>query len=318
MTDVLWLAAGDWPLDWSGVAAACAVVRGAVPDRPLPPFPLIATQADARADLVVAEPAMLQRVLRNIVARPRAAGVAVELLRAIDGLAPELALAQESLAFATLQGSAEFGDWLARRRPVTAVPGAARVLVERRGEMLAIRLDRAAARNAVDGAMRDALYDAFLLAALDHGVACAEVSAAGRCFSVGGDLAEFGVTRDPATAHAIRRRSLPALVLARRPDRFRFRVHGACIGAGVEMAAFAGVVIATRDAWFQLPELAMGLIPGAGGCVSLPRRIGRQRTALLLFSGRRIDAVTALRWGLVDRIEDDVPGGDGQADQRRR
>lgn len=51
-----------------------------------------------------------------------------------------------------------------------------------------------------------------------------------------------------------------------------------------------------------LPELSLGLIPGAGGTVSVTRRIGRWRTAYLILSGRTIDAATALRWGLVDEI----------------
>jgi enoyl-CoA hydratase/carnithine racemase len=53
---------------------------------------------------------------------------------------------------------------------------------------------------------------------------------------------------------------------------------------------------------FGLPELSLGLLPGAGGTVSVTRRIGRWRTAYLVLSGRRIDAATALRWGLVDEI----------------
>ena len=79
-------------------------------------------------------------------------------------------------------------------------------------------------------------------------------------------------------------------------------VHGACVGAGIELPAFAGRVVASRDAWFALPEVAMGLVPGAGGTVSLPRRIGAQRTAWLALTGRRIDAETALAWGLVDEL----------------
>ena len=63
---------------------------------------------------------------------------------------------------------------------------------------------------------------------------------------------------------------------------------------------------AAPGAFFQLPELGMGLVPGAGGTVSLPRRIGRQRTAWLALSGERIDAETALAWGLVDCIEADA------------
>ena len=74
------------------------------------------------------------------------------------------------------------------------------------------------------------------------------------------------------------------------------------LGAGSELPAFARRVVAMEDAFFQLPEVAMGLVPGAGGTVSIPRRIGRQRTAYLALSGLRLDAATARRWGLVDEI----------------
>ncbi|HVT34396.1 MAG TPA: enoyl-CoA hydratase/isomerase family protein, partial [Nevskiaceae bacterium] len=76
----------------------------------------------------------------------------------------------------------------------------------------------------------------------------------------------------------------------------------ACIGSGAEFPAFAAHVTASEDAWFQLPELDFGLIPGAGGTVSIARRVGRQRTAWLVLSGKRIDAQRALDWGLVDRV----------------
>ena len=85
-------------------------------------------------------------------------------------------------------------------------------------------------------------------------------------------------------------------------ERVEFRLHGACIGAGVELPAFAHMVTAAKAAFFQLPEIKFGLIPGAGGCVSITRRIGRQRTAFLGLSARRILASTALRWGLVDAL----------------
>jgi enoyl-CoA hydratase/carnithine racemase len=62
--------------------------------------------------------------------------------------------------------------------------------------------------------------------------------------------------------------------------------------------------VARPDATFRLPEIAMGLVPGAGGTVSLPRRIGRERTAWLALSGQAIDAPTALDWGLVDTISE--------------
>ena len=62
------------------------------------------------------------------------------------------------------------------------------------------------------------------------------------------------------------------------------------LGSGLEMAAFCGWVQAGADAVFGLPELSLGLIPGAGGTVSITRRIGRWRTAYLVLSGRRIDS----------------------------
>jgi enoyl-CoA hydratase len=68
------------------------------------------------------------------------------------------------------------------------------------------------------------------------------------------------------------------------------------------LPAFTGRVVATEEAFFQLPEVGLGLVPGAGGTVSLPRRIGSQRTAWLGLSGARIDARKALAWGLVDEV----------------
>jgi enoyl-CoA hydratase/carnithine racemase len=59
-------------------------------------------------------------------------------------------------------------------------------------------------------------------------------------------------------------------------------------------------VTATAGTFFRLPEVAMGLIPGAGGTASIPRRIGRHRTCYLAISGVDIDLRTALAWGLVD------------------
>ena len=85
-------------------------------------------------------------------------------------------------------------------------------------------------------------------------------------------------------------------------ERITVRVHGAVIGAGVELAAFASHVEASKDAWFSLPEVGMGLIPGAGGTVSIRRRIGKQLTARMCLTGERVDAATALKWGLVDAL----------------
>jgi enoyl-CoA hydratase/carnithine racemase len=150
--------------------------------------------------------------------------------------------------------------------------------------------------------MRDALCEVLELVTADAAIREVSISGAGRCFSIGGDLAEFGTVPDPATGHAIRAVRMPARLLAMCGDRAEFRLHGACIGAGVELPAFGCRVVAKARTFFQLPEVTFGLIPAGGGCVSLPRRIGRQRTAYLALSARRIDAATALRWGLIDAV----------------
>ena len=69
----------------------------------------------------------------------------------------------------------------------------------------------------------------------------------------------------------------------------------------VSKTAFAGHLVARGDL-LALPEVGFGLVPGAGGTVSIPRRIGRHRAALLGLSGQRIDAALALEWGLVDEL----------------
>ena len=85
------------------------------------------------------------------------------------------------------------------------------------------------------------------------------------------------------------------------------------------MAAFAGTVVADPLTEIGLPEITLGLIPGAGGTVSLTARIGRQRTAALALSGRRIDAGTAQTWGLVDRVNEVAAasrGANGEGEER--
>ena len=80
-------------------------------------------------------------------------------------------------------------------------------------------------------------------------------------------------------------------------------MHGACIGSGVEIPAAAARLIVVGDAYFQLPEIRMGLMPGAGGTVSIGRRIGRHRACYLALSTTRLRAPIALAWGLADGIE---------------
>ncbi len=276
-----------------------------------------AGQAHALAsacDAVVTNAADGAELVANIEAAPITAMVLVQLLRCSEGLEVERALVFESLAYATLQAGGEFRRWLAQaQRPGAAAvsePGAP-VLIERDGGRLHLRLNRPARRNALSVEMRDALAEALELVAVDASITEVTISGEGRCFCAGGDLGEFGSAPDAAAGHAVRStRPIPQL-LARAAPRLRFRIHGAAVGAGMEMAAFGAHVEATQDTFFQLPEIRFGLIPGSGGCVSIARRIGRLRTGLLALSARRLDARTALAWGLIDKLVETQGGRAG-------
>ncbi|WP_026402003.1 enoyl-CoA hydratase/isomerase family protein [Actinomadura rifamycini] len=265
---------------------------------------LTAAAGAGRESVAAADPGeRLAAIGRAVAANPRAALVLREVLRATEGLPVPAALDVESFAYSTLLGGAEFARWLAARGPRPLPPEAAEpVLVDRAGDVLHITLNRPERRNAYGRQVRDALVDALRVALLDDGVARVVLDGAGPAFCSGGDLDEFGTAPDPATAHHVRTRAGAGRPLHRLAARAEARVHGACVGAGVELPAFAGRVVARPDAVFRLPELAMGLIPGAGGTVSVPRRIGRHRALYLALTGAALDARTALAWGLVDEI----------------
>jgi enoyl-CoA hydratase/carnithine racemase len=195
----------------------------------------------------------------------------------------------------------EHAAWRSDRTPTRdIVADDCPVVVERQGDVLRIELDRPRRHNAFGHALRDALLEALELADVDASIRHVVLSGRGPSFCSGGDLDEFGSLPGPVQAHAIRMARSAGLAVHRLRDRVEVRVHGAVMGAGVEVASFAGRVVAEESAWFCLPELSLGLVPGAGGTVSLPRRIGRWRTAWMALTGSRVDLGTALAWGLVD------------------
>lgn len=270
------------------------------------PSPSSAVSLRDQFDVVVGSEEELAPLLEATRRKPLAAMALVQLLRQSAHLDVHQGLLAESLVYSTLQSGPEFGQWLSRRPSVPAHrPNPEPAVLSRRTEArLELTLNRPEKRNAFSAEMRDALVEGLRPAVCDPSIEEVVLLGAGPAFCSGGDLDEFGTLPDPATAHLIRSTRNPGRLLADCAHRVRAELHGACIGAGIELAAFARQVRATRDAFFQLPEVAMGLVPGAGGTVSIPRRIGSQRTAYLALSGLRLDAATAQRWGLIDEITD--------------
>jgi enoyl-CoA hydratase/carnithine racemase len=256
-------------------------------------------------DLWTSDPAEADRWEKRFDRAPRAAMSAALLLRsgqAARNADPWSGLVAESTTYSLLQAGPEFRQWLATRAPGTAAADIRpRVRVEQGEGWWEIVLTRPDRHNALDARMRDELY-----AALDEARAHPQVTVVlrgdGPSFCSGGDLEEFGTAPGPVESHAIRLgRSLALLVWELR-HRMVVGIHGSCLGAGIELPAFASRVVASEDVRVGLPELDLGLIPGAGGTVSIPRRAGSPVLLDLLLSGGTVDADTARAHGLVDEV----------------
>ncbi|MCQ3806627.1 MAG: enoyl-CoA hydratase/isomerase family protein [Acidimicrobiaceae bacterium] len=259
----------------------------------------VGDSADAAWDVRTEDP---DPIIAGALSTPMAAVTAAQVLRGAADRTVEEALLVESLAYATLQSGAEFASWLASQRRRVRNDDGPRLRIEEHDDCIEVILDRPRLRNLVDARMRDELIDAFCALALGAPRPI-RLLGAGPAFCAGGDLGEFGTVADPLTAHLLRSTANIAPHLHRIAERVTAHVHGPCVGAGVEMMAYCGRVVAHPDAWFRLPETRMGLMPGVGGTFSIPARIGRHRTLAWLLQDSTINAGTALKWGLIDSIQ---------------
>jgi Enoyl-CoA hydratase/isomerase len=290
-----------------------AVLIGVDREGRLPPLDpvrfdaLVTTRADAPAPWVSAAPARLEAQLAAVTATaeqcPIATAMLARVLRLGEGMDFEASLEIESLAYSTLLGGTEFARWLEHAPSEDAGAEMTEpVRYAREGDLVTLTLTSPGTRNAMTAAMRDALYEALVNVLEDPSEPRLMLRAEGKCFSTGGHLPEFGSAKDLAAAHMIRTQRSCARVLHRLGRRAEVRLHGACIGSGIEVPAAAARRIATPDLIVQLPELTMGLIPGAGGTASLAHAIGRHRLMWLTLGAFRIGAAQARGWGLIDDI----------------
>lgn len=249
----------------------------------------------------------LPELMTSLERSPVAATTLALLLRSLEHAPVEIGLAMESAAYSVLQAGAEFTTRLASRSPPSDNHRIPVVTVHRDRDHLAVTLDRPHRHNAIDTQLRDELCEALAIAIVDSSIRTVSLHGNGPSFCSGGDLDDFGRFPDPALAHVTRLARSPARLIHTLRDRITVHVHGYTLGGGIEMAAFSRHLVADRNTIIALPEIEVGLLPGAGGTVSLTNRIGRHRTAALALTGRRIDTDTALEWGLVDQIAPALP-----------
>lgn len=256
---------------------------------------------------IVGSRSNLATLAASVQRHPQASIVAAQVMRTSTFLDAAHALFVESLAYGLLQTGPEHRRWLhetAECHGHHEAAGGPDVLVTRRGDELYLTLNRPHRRNAYRARTRDELVDGLTLAMIDQTIVTVHLQGNGPSFSSGGDLAEFGSVSDGPSGHFIRSARSATRQLSQLGDRSVASVHGPCFGAGVELSAACRKIRSTPDATFTLPEVEMGLIPGAGGTWSVPTRIGRRRATWLALTGATLSADDALAWGLVDEIVD--------------
>src|SRR2546425_9325623 len=177
-------------------------------------------------------------------------------------------------------------------------------LYEKASEGLAwIPLNRPDVLNAINVQMRDDLWDLMHAVRDDPDVRVVIFKGAGeQAFSAGADISEFGTAPSYVEARRARRErdlwgfmlSLDKLLVA--------AIHGYALGAGVELPMCCDFRIASEDARLGLPEVSLGYIPSAGGTQTLPRHVPPGVAMQMILTGDPIDAATAYRYGLVQRV----------------
>ena len=153
--------------------------------------------------------------------------------------------------------------------------------------------------NALSQAVRDGLNRGVEAAGADGAVKAIVIICAGRTFIAGADITEFGKPPAPpylpGVLDRIENASKPVIAA----------IHGTALGGGFEVALTAHYRIAVPSAKCGLPEIKLGLFPGAGGTQRLPRLIGVEKTLDIILSGAPFGAREAKEWGVVDELAEE-------------
>lgn len=180
------------------------------------------------------------------------------------------------------------------------------VEIERRGGALVMALARPERRNAIDRATSQAMAEALAELEVDGALRVGVLTGRGGVFSAGMDLKAFAAGERPELA----RGGLCGLTEGACAKPLIAAVEGFALAGGCELALACDLIVASETAVFGLPEVERGLVAGSGGLVRLPRRIPQAIALEYALTGERMDARTAHRWGLVNRL---TPPGEALA-----
>ena len=169
------------------------------------------------------------------------------------------------------------------------------VSLDRRGRTAVLTVDNPPV-NALSQHVRQGMRDGLRQAGADGGIAAIVVVCAGRTFIAGADITEFGKPpREPGLHEVLD-------LIEASPKPVVAAVHGTALGGGLEVTLACHYRIGVKTARFGLPEVKLGLLPGAGGTQRLPRVVGVEKALQMIVSGDPIGADEALKHGLVDEI----------------
>ncbi|WP_343644431.1 2,3-dehydroadipyl-CoA hydratase PaaF [Enterobacter sp.] len=174
------------------------------------------------------------------------------------------------------------------------------LILTRHGRVLQLTLNRPAARNALNNALLAQIADALEAAAVDSAISACVIYGSERCFAAGADLNEMAEKDLPATLNDIRPQLWGRVNAFNKP--LIAAVNGFALGAGCELALLCDVVIAGDNARFGLPEITLGIMPGAGGTQRLIRSVGKSLASKMVLTGESITARQALNAGLVSDV----------------
>lgn len=185
---------------------------------------------------------------------------------------------------------------------MTATTAEPVLLIERRGPVLVLRVNRPDKRNAINFAVKQALTSALDQAASDDRARCIVLTGVGDvAFVAGADIAEM-VDRSPMEQHRAMREARIFDRVAAHPKPVIAAVNGVALGGGLELALACDIRVAAPQARFGQPEVSLGLIPGGGGTQRLPRMVGEGMALKMILTGEQISAEEAHRIGLVQEV----------------